>query len=506
MTLSLDLILMYLNEYAPVYCENLDTTRQVEGLEFFVPGKEPSPSTILLAEAGEVVQAARGEPERIFFVVNNSNANAGKDEKNIICFSNAVEVAVLLEAYTRLVNELGSWKDRMHRALLEEEDLSRLLEIAWVQIGRPIVSFDSSFNVAACKIGDNTDTRDFEKVVGMGYAPPEFVEQERRRNLGGRIMESGHALIANGLAEPDSYNLFYGHKIGNQFAGMTMIFCGKNKPRPGFVYLSEMFFAVVDLYEKLQEKELRSRRLMYENLLTLLMQTENYPPVRLADQLHNMQFPAEGIFTLVKLDFGSTDYYSAYYLELLRKYFPDLYFFVFQEKLCLLYRRQRGDEPYLHRQTVLLLLEQIRTRLGAAHPVRFRVSNPFEQVAELVYAERQCELLQKLDLQGNDSVLFFEDYLQQAAFSCLENILPEKYRYPSAFVEIRHYDAVRGTSFEETLRSYLKNGGDLLAAAEELHLHRNTVDHRIRKIETLFGLDLKDMKTRVQLYTSFLSS
>ncbi|MEU6644472.1 GAF domain-containing protein [Saccharomonospora sp. NPDC046836] len=56
---------------------------------------------------------------------------------------------------------------------------------------------------------------------------------------------------------------------------------------------------------------------------------------------------------------------------------------------------------------------------------------------------------------------------------------------------IRHDDA-HGTSLVQTLRTHLANGLDRQATARALTLHPNTVSQRLRRIEDLSGLDLRE--------------
>ena len=212
--------------------------------------------------------------------------------------------------------------------------------------------------------------------------------------MGGRIMKQERAIIERGLKDPSSYNLFRGHRMGDRFGGVTIIFGGKSKPRPGYMELCEMFFSVMDLYLKL-----------------------------------------------------------------------------------------------------------IRKRLGKTVPVHFRISNPFDRISDLFYAGKQCHILADLELtNGTEELLFFEDALNRAACLQLETILPSKCLCPPLLAEIRRYDAGHGTQFLNTLKTYLACSGDLAETARILHLHRNTADNRIKKTEELFGVDLKNAKTRMKLY------
>ena len=130
---------------------------------------------------------------------------------------------------------------------------------------------------------------------------------------------------------------------------------------------------------------------------------------------------------------------------------------------------------------------------------------PLTIIPELYYAGRQCDLLAAAAGRAKaGSQIFFGEHLQETALSCLKQILPEKYLISPVLKEIERYDRENSTQLLETLRAYLKYGGNLSAAAEALQLHRNSVDKRIKKTELLFRLDLKDTKTLAALYGALL--
>jgi DNA-binding PucR family transcriptional regulator len=57
----------------------------------------------------------------------------------------------------------------------------------------------------------------------------------------------------------------------------------------------------------------------------------------------------------------------------------------------------------------------------------------------------------------------------------------------------------RDPALVQTLRAYLDEFGDVAAAAEQLHVHPNTVRYRIRRIETLLATSLTDPDARLLL-------
>ena len=58
----------------------------------------------------------------------------------------------------------------------------------------------------------------------------------------------------------------------------------------------------------------------------------------------------------------------------------------------------------------------------------------------------------------------------------------------------------RGRESVRTLRAYLDHRGSLAAAGQELHLHRNAVAYRMKRITEVLGADLDDPDQRLALH------
>ena len=57
-----------------------------------------------------------------------------------------------------------------------------------------------------------------------------------------------------------------------------------------------------------------------------------------------------------------------------------------------------------------------------------------------------------------------------------------------------------GPELVETLEAYLDRAGDARAAAAALFIHRTTLYHRLRRIERIAGVDLRDGDDRLLLH------
>lgn len=66
------------------------------------------------------------------------------------------------------------------------------------------------------------------------------------------------------------------------------------------------------------------------------------------------------------------------------------------------------------------------------------------------------------------------------------------------------YDARRGTDLVGTLQAYLERGAVLVETAQALFIHRNTLLHRLERIQQVCGVDLRDPLCRLNLHVAVL--
>ncbi|MFU0828778.1 MAG: PucR family transcriptional regulator [Lachnoclostridium sp.] len=65
------------------------------------------------------------------------------------------------------------------------------------------------------------------------------------------------------------------------------------------------------------------------------------------------------------------------------------------------------------------------------------------------------------------------------------------------------YDKEHGSSYVDTLRSYIKNDRSLIRVAEETYTHRNTVNYRIQNIKKILNNELNDPDTLFSYQVAF---
>ena len=76
--------------------------------------------------------------------------------------------------------------------------------------------------------------------------------------------------------------------------------------------------------------------------------------------------------------------------------------------------------------------------------------------------------------------------------------------YEKTIFPLEEYDRQNGSDFAVVLRSYLNHDGSIKDTADELFVHRNTVNYKLNKASELIHMDLSKLETRLQLLIGFM--
>lgn len=105
-------------------------------------------------------------------------------------------------------------------------------------------------------------------------------------------------------------------------------------------------------------------------------------------------------------------------------------------------------------------------------------------------------------LQPEQTYHRFADYRAYAMLdACVSHENVNDYLHP-CISRLRHHDKEGGSSLLPTLICYLDNDRNQVATANRLFIQRNTLLYRLRKIETLCGVDLRNTATIMDIMFS----
>ena len=152
------------------------------------------------------------------------------------------------------------------------------------------------------------------------------------------------------------------------------------------------------------------------------------------------------------------------------------------------------------------LINHLKLLVNSKENFSIGVGKQTKSIRCLYKSYRQAKSIQKLQSKNKiDKSLI--SYSDMGIFKLLmsiedQEILHEYYEH--IIQPIKDYDKTNNSSLTTVLRSYLKNNGSVKETADELFVHRNTVNYKINKIEELLNMNLSSLDTRLQLSIGFM--
>lgn len=174
------------------------------------------------------------------------------------------------------------------------------------------------------------------------------------------------------------------------------------------------------------------------------------------------------------------------------------------DAVILAWKPRHYSEPMYDRDAFQQLLERYDARACIGNFTRWLSSlrSIYPQTkGTLKYARVFCP-------DPEQRIYRFEDYsMYQIVGLCVDNLKalhggdPVYLCHPGVITLVA-YDSKNGTNLFQVLFTFLKNDRNLTQTARALFFHRNTLQHKIEKIESIIGEDLDSSAIRQRLMFS----
>lgn len=137
--------------------------------------------------------------------------------------------------------------------------------------------------------------------------------------------------------------------------------------------------------------------------------------------------------------------------------------------------------------------ELLMVGIGTSVSSYYQVNESYQRAQiSLEYCKRYKKEVQSFRGMGITAIL-----------STAEKSLMEEYVRAKLGV-LEEYDNVNQSDYLDTLECYLENGGISQKVSEKMHIHRNTVNYRIRKISELLQVDFGNANVVVEYRLAFI--
>ncbi len=149
--------------------------------------------------------------------------------------------------------------------------------------------------------------------------------------------------------------------------------------------------------------------------------------------------------------------------------------------------------------------QQQMTSFVRDHMCHAGISAEFQDISLIPYAILEAKAALSIGQVRHPQFWYFlfDDYRLDYMLEKIQEELPVTMLCHPAIAQLSNYDATHHTDLLHTLQVYLQANLNMTAAADQLYIHRTTFCRRMKKIQEITQLDLKDPHIILSLLLSY---
>lgn len=391
---------------------------------------------------------------------------------------------------------------KMDHLVFAECNLNDLCNLAEKAFGNPVCFHDDWFMVIAVSSGmERIMKLDYSRSHRRGFLPAQLVEDFKFDTEYLKTYSHVGAALWNGLEPYGTGRSIYVNLIDNEiYKGRMLVLEDGTRFRARDFRMAECIAQRAVMILKHKEP---GDNWQYHSMDDIFMEALHGEKQDIADtslMLELMQWEKDDQYACALIQSQERD--SAEILghvvhSDLCHMIPNSYVMFLQQQQCVVVNMTKAQ----------IDLRELRYLISPAcrdYGLYAGVSSPVRGIRQLSQAFRQADIALKQAFYLHNqywvmpfSVCALDVMLRniQIGVSPMNMVAPE-------LLALKEMDERRGTQFFATLKGYLLNERDIPKAAQELIVHRSTLIYRIKKIQTMFSLDLDDPQQRLYLLVS----
>lgn len=211
----------------------------------------------------------------------------------------------------------------------------------------------------------------------------------------------------------------------------------------------------------------------------------------LKEDLYIMAIPATSYY--------SSDLRTDIILHTIQQILPGSLYSVYEDTLVFLFSKKRYEGFTEYERERL-------TRFLEANNLSAGISNFFEKLEDASRFYHQALTAVELGsrMEERSGLYYYRDYYIFHLLQTYEkNDRELRFLIQPGLIRLLYYDRERGTNFLETLGAYLSYPGQPARVAEALHVHKNTLLYRMKKIREITHCSFEDGEQCMAYYISY---
>jgi hypothetical protein len=503
MNLGLGVIIDGLSMYRPVVHKTSGAKAQIRGFHYYSPEfTEIDPDYIYVISTEKTGKAfGKNCPKHVIITGHIPDRQGRQDlpgksglfEKTdtLIQIPHSTPVEAVIQTGNKLFASYDAWYNSLLMAVINRKPIDVFLNTAAQALDNPIVVFNNNLSAisSAGSITCPTEGTNWEIVGIPGFVLDNFYTPQELRKISSHIAQkSEQILVVNPKNDPAHSSLGILIWIDDKlYGGIGTV--DMNKPftegqKETFVIIAQilkLYFQNHSIYMQIAEDK--------SNWLNSLLDGAEIPADIVSNYLYRYNWKPDDYFCIVTLT-ASADLkipvISVLDLKQINKLFPDALVSVHEEYIVIIIRCADKQPPHGKKKQLLeqFLDKDIMPSCG--------VSMVFNNFLHLSYYFTQSKFAAAQCRPSlSPKICLYEDYQEDHVLQTLSLTAdPRCFCHPGILSLWESGNELK-RNMVQCLYYYFINGKNISAAADAVHIHRNTLIYRLNKVKEILNIDIK---------------
>lgn len=502
--LTIQSLAKMLVEYKPTLI-NTDNTHHIVAIKKATTLLEISPYVLYFidSETDRKVATKILNEKAMVISVNNNEALTNKEPvANLVCIMDCDDVEKLYELVNEIIidkQRLSNYALRLFRILTQEGSIQQVIDEAFTFSDRPLVVFDAEFKIIAANMLDEAIENEIGKrIFEKKYLDESSIVTINTNQIHKRVMASNDPILVDNPNYPNR-RIIADMKIGNISVGHIVLTEIHHKFTPvDYEFIELVRDTIIQIMQKDKLLSLRKGK-RYEYFFTDLLDKKINDEIQYSERLKNIEITFyDLIYVFVATLKQEDDVYNATtVLNALTQSIQGSFSFFYRDNVVIIAPRHKTN-PISNSE--IKIMDNECKRFDAA----CGMSNQFHDAHMIPLYYNQA--LKTIDIARSKEPIVglfkFKDFASVFLYTQLSKEDAMAFLHPDVN-KIINYDKDNSSELANTLYTFLLMERNALATSEQMHIHRNTLSYRLKKINNIIEADLNDGNVRQYLLNSF---
>jgi len=383
--------------------------------------------------------------------------------------------------------------------IIRGKEIREVIETGYEILNNPIMLMDTSYKVLSYKTDTTVNDEVWDDLVTRGYSSYKYVTKFKYERIIEKVLQNEYPVILDtGVAEKIR-RIIGKIQVNDKCMGYLAVL-EYTQPFQGHdVKIAKLICEVISSIMKEDKWQKNSIGLMWENLIQDLLEGRVTEEAELSDRLKSCEWAPENNLCMVSVDMSrfNDPSFIDYFRVQIHRLAPQCRSIYYNDAVSIIIEAEKKDAHDNNINNLISFLKENGLHAGCSEAFSdlFDIGRYYNQSRKALFFG---ELMDPKNRMAEYKNYVLNDFIYETSRS-----LDMKSFCHAGVLNLYEFDKNNGTEYYRTLYEYLKKDKNVIATAEALFIHRNTVNYRLEKIKELLGIRLRETEETIHILMTY---